>query len=138
MPGDFEYGAGTEVVYGAHFAQFAAIRPQRAQADKIGTIELVSFRSGKVRARNEQLHLLQAACGVSIGDAAQPRDEMTCALSSSFTQLLDFKFRRAVLAFERRIIPDRHGIGGKRSELHLAVQPVGRPNLGDADARQFL
>src|SRR5262249_20435625 len=49
-------------------------------------------------------------------------------------QRLDLKARRTVLAHERPVILDRHGIGGERLELHLAANAVRSADLRDTDA----
>ena len=81
---------------------------------------------------------------IVIADSRSPRDGRFIERLGYFNPLmpkdkterlkLDLEARSAVLALERSIVLDRHGIGRERFELHLAANAVRAADLSNTNA----
>ena len=105
----FQNVAGTEVMHRHHRADLCSLGCDRAQPDQVGVIELIYRNRREARPRHKQLHPCEPLGSAAVEDAAHPRNKMTLTRA----QRLNHEACCSVLAFERRIILQRHGIGGK-------------------------
>src|SRR6516165_1003491 len=126
----FQDVAGAESVNRRHCPDLGAVGGDGAKSDQIGMVELVGRRRRQTRARHEQSEIGEPLRRVTIADAAKARDQLTFG----WAQCLDLEAFRAVFGRERPVVLHRHGIGGKRFELHLAAKAVRPADLGNADA----